>query len=282
MTFLALILALALMQAWGSGNRVQHDGWFHSLQARVAGWGLPPGIRLAVVILLPVLLAQLLLNALEPVMFGLLWIAMATLLLLYAMGRRDFHELLERYRGQCHREDFEGAYLTTLSELGWAEESDDPVSAQQVHALVQRGFLYEGFQRWFAVMFYFVLLGPAGALAYRLLHLCRHRFEAELVERCLYLADWVPVRLLAAAFSLAGDFVASRDQLLHAVIDRTLAAPQLLQSVSLAALGGDAHAPAEGQAFGEFAAAQNKEIASLLYRSAACWVVVIALLVLLV
>ena len=280
MTFLALIIALVLMQAWGSGNRVQHDAWFHSLQGTVAEWGLSPGIRLAVVVLLPVLLAQLLLNALEPLMFGLLWIALATLILLYSMGRRDFHELLERYRSQCRREDFEGAYLTTLSELGWAEESDDPVSAQQVHALVQRGFLYEGFQRWFAVMFYFVLLGPVGALAYRLLHLCRHRFEPERVEQCLYLADWIPVRLLAAAFSIAGDFVASRDQLLHAVVNRTMAAPQLLQSVSLPALGSDKQAPAEGEPFGEFAAMQNREMASLLYRSAACWVAVIALLVL--
>ena len=160
MTFLAMIIALVLVQAWGSGNRVQHDDWFHSLQARVASWGVLPEIRLAALVLLPALALQLLLNMLEPLLFGVLWIALATFVLLYSMGRRDFHELLERYRTQCRGEDFEGAYLTTLVELGWTAESDDPVSPSDVHALVQRGFFYEGYQRWFAVLFYFVLLGP--------------------------------------------------------------------------------------------------------------------------
>ena len=281
MTFLAMIIALVLVQVWGSGNRVQHDDWFHSLQRRVASWGLLPEIRLAALVLLPALALQLLLNILEPLLFGVLWIALATFALLYSMGRRDFHELLERYRTQCRGEDFEGAYLTTLVELGWTAESDDPVSPSEVHALVQRGFFYEGYQRWFAVLFYFVLLGPAGALAYRLLQLCRNQFEAQLVERALYLVDWIPARLLAAAFSLAGDFVASRDTLFHGVTNTSLEAPQLLQTVGQDALGAGLDVPNPDEPFGEYAAGQNLELASLLYRSAACWVALVALLVLL-
>ena len=284
MTFLAMIIALVLVQVWGSGGRVQHDDWFRRWQSRIGGWGVAPVVKLAAVVLLPVVLAEIVLDAVQPALFGLLWIALAVVLLLYSFGRRDFHELMARYRGQCQSGDFEGAYLTTLAELGWASEKDDPVSPQEVHALVQRGFFYEGYQRWFSVLFYFLLLGPGGALAYRLLQLCRHNFEAALTERCLFLMDWVPARILAAVFALTGDFVGSRDKLLDAALDVSAEASQLLYEVGTAALG---DTPGQGQidsgdsGLGESAARQNRETGSLLARSAAGWVAVISLAVVL-
>jgi AmpE protein len=280
MTFLAIIIALVLVQVWGSGNRVHHDDWFRRWQTRIAGWSVHPVVKLALVVLVPVALAQMILGVLQPLLFGVLWMAMAVFLLLYSFGRRDFHELMERYRGQCHSADFEGAYLTTLSELGWTTQDDNPVSPQEVHALVQRGFIYEGYQRWFAVLFYFVLLGPAGALAYRLLQMCRHDDEAALVERCLFLVDWVPARLLAAAFALTGDFVGSYHKLLDGLLDTALAAVQLLDVVGTAALG-DSSPAADAAEFAQQAALQNKETGSLLARSAACWVAIISVAVLL-
>jgi AmpE protein len=279
MAFLAIIIALVLVQVWGSGSRVHHDDWFRRWQTRIAGWSVHPAVKLALVVLVPVALAQMILGVLQPLLFGLLWMAMAVLVLLYSFGRRDFHELMERYRGQCSSADFEGAYLTTLSELGWTTQDDNPVSPQEVHALVQRGFIYEGYQRWFAVLFYFVLLGPAGALAYRLLQLCRHDYEAALVERCLFLLDWVPARLLAAAFALTGDFVGSYHKLLDSLLDTALEAVQLLDVVGTAALG-DAPLAADAAEFSQQAALQNKEIGNLLARSAACWVAIISVAVL--
>ena len=281
MIFLAIIIALVLVQAWGSGSRVHRDDWFLGWQSRVANWRVGPQIKLALVILLPVGLVQIILGVLEPVLFGLLWIATAVVLLLYSFSRRDFHELMGRYRDQCRSADFEGAYLSTLPELGWATSQDDPVSPREVHALVQRGFIYEGYQSWFAVLFYFVLLGPAGALAYRLLQLCRHDFEAEIAERWILLADWIPARLLAAAFTLTGDFVGSRDKLLDGLLDASAETSQLLYAVGSAALGKMPTEFPDDLAFGQEAAAENKETGSLLFRSAAAWVAVISVAVLL-
>jgi len=281
MTFLAIIIALVLMQAWGSGSRVHRDDWFSGWQSTVANWRVGPQIKLALVVLLPVALVQIVLHALAPVLFGLLWIAMAVVLLLYSFGRRDFHELMERYRDQCRSADFEGAYLSTLPELGWATSQDEPVSPQEVHTLVQRCFIYEGYQRWFAVLFYFVLLGPAGALAYRLLQLCRHDFEVQYTERWIFLADWIPSRLLATAFSLTGDFVGSRDKLLDGLLDASARINQLLYAVGTAALGNVPTESEDDLVFGQEAAAENKETSSLLSRSAAAWVAVISAVVLL-
>ncbi|MEH6636405.1 MAG: regulatory signaling modulator protein AmpE [Halioglobus sp.] len=281
MSFLAIIVALVLVQIWGSGSRVQHDKWFRGWQQRVGSWGVGPPVKLALVILLPAVLVQIILNIVQPALFGLLWIAMAAALLLYSFGRRDFHNLLEHYRQQCRSGDFEGAYLGTLSELGWITVRDDPVSPQEVHAMVQRGFLYEGYQRWFAVLFYFLLLGPAGALAYRLLQMCQHDFETEFAKRCIFVIDWVPARLVAAAFALTGNFVGSRDELLGGLLDTSVDASELLYTVGTAALGSVSEDSLDELAFGRAAAEENQEIGSLLSRSAVAWVGVIAIAVVL-
>jgi AmpE protein len=282
MSFLAIIVALLLVQAWGSGTRVHRDNWFYNWQSRVGAWGVSGGLKLALLVLPPVLATSLLLDALEPVLFGLLWIVLAAGLLLYAFGRGDFHVLMQRYRSHCHSGDFEAAYLSAGAEFGWEPGVNDPESAQEVHALIQRELLYEGYQRWFAVLFYFVLLGPAGALAYRLLQLCRESVEPQVARRWVSLADWVPARLLAATFAVTGDFVGSRDALLGVFQRASLGARELLYKVAIVALGIEpCGATDDPSAFGELASAQNREFGSLLARSAVCWVVIISLLVLL-
>jgi AmpE protein len=280
MNFLALIITLLLQQFGGVHERVQRDDWFRRWQIRVSGWNIGGEGRLLMALLPALVLAQLLLDLLQPMLFGLLWIVLAVVLLLYSLGRADFEQLMARYRSQCHAGDFEGAYLDTLSDLGVIGAVDNLQSPQEVHARVQRGFFYEGYQRWFPVLFYFVVFGPVGALGYRLLQLCRQRFEAALVERCLVIADWVPARLLAATFALTGNFVRSKEVLFNALGDLSAAPEQLLYAVGTAALDAPGQADSPEQSFGELAARQNEETGRLLSRSAICWVALIALIVL--
>jgi AmpE protein len=282
MTFLAIIIAVLLLQAWGTAERVQFDGWFDGWQARVAGWKLTGGVGLAVLVALPALLVLLLLNLMEPVLFGLLWVPLAALLLLYAFGRGDFQAAMGRYRGHAYSGDFEAAYLAACEEFSWGDSADVPATPLDVHAMIQRAYLYEGLQRWFTVLFYFVLAGPAGAIAYRLLQMSRSSFEPGLAGRWLFVLDWLPARLLAATFTLAGDFIASRDSLLAGLRNTAEDAGVLLYTVGAAALGPDsALSPGEDAVIGPAAAAQNREFNALLSRSAACWIVVLSLLVLL-
>ena len=282
MTFLAIIIAVLLLQAWGSGAPVQRDDWFFGWKSRVARWQFADGIKLALLILLPVLLAHYILDGIRPILFGLGWLALAVIMLLYSFGRGDFQALMARYRGQVVSGDFEGAYLVARSQSRLEGMVDDPGSAQEAHALIQKALLYEGYQRWFAVLFYFVLLGPAGALAYRLLQLCLPDFSPQLVRRCLFLVDWVPVRLLAAAFCLTGHFVSTRDSLFAALGNSSAGAGELLYQVGLAAVDEVPLDPQAGaEELGQRAAGQNRELAGLLSRSAVGWVLVLSLLVLL-
>ncbi len=282
MVFLAVMIALVLLQVWGSGGPVQNDEWLYRWQKKVAGWSLAGGVKLLVLVAAPVILVLLLLHLTEQFLFGLPWIALAAALLLYAFGRGDFQAQMEHYRTQVRSGDFQGAALRAVADLDLDPGAVSDVSSpREMHQIMQRYFLYSGYQHWFAVLFYFVLLGPAGALAYRLLQLSRHTFEPVQVERALAVADWLPARLLAATFSLAGDFVRSRDRLLQALGDSRADVTELLYSVAEAALGGDVALPADEAVLGAAAAAQNGELGALLSRSAICWIAVFAVVVVL-
>tara|TARA_R110000823_G_scaffold91174_5_gene201155 strand:+ start:2549 stop:3391 length:843 start_codon:yes stop_codon:yes gene_type:complete len=278
MSFLSLVLGLVLLQVWGSGGPVQRDGVFFRWQSRVSSWGLSGALGLALVVLVPSLLASWLLDVVDNVLFGLVWIALATGLLLYSFGRRDFDELVARYRHALSVGDLEGAWRALSRELQCGFDPA-PDSSTAVHSRLLQGFFYEACQRWFAVVLYFLLLGPAGALAYRLLQLCRYQFESSLVERCLFFADWLPSRLLASTFTLTGNFVRCREVLVDALRDVSLPADELLTRVGVAALADDSAVRSEAEP-GPAASAQIASMRSLLSRSAASWVALIALLVL--
>lgn len=284
MIFLALIIGLFLWHIWGADNPLQRDDWFETWQARVNTLAVLPAFKLALSVLLPAVVAYLVLQALDPLLFGVFWIAAAVVLLLYSFGRGDIQAQLQRYQIQCRNGDFEAAYLAITSEQGWADAADEVPNSAAVHALVQRGFLYEGYQRWFAVLFYFLLLGPVGALAYRLLQLACKGEGAALARYCLNIVDWVPARLLATAFTLTGDFVHSCDELWLTVNEAGMKPRKALYIVAEAAAGDSVAAPDvnDSYAFGGWAAQQSEEFSGLLRRSAMTWIVIVSLSVVMI
>ncbi len=277
MTFLAMIIAVVLLQVWGSASRVHHDEWFARLRSQVTELGMSAEINALISLAVPVLAALFVLSVFEPILMGLGWIATAILLLLYAFGRGDFGLLMDRYRGYCQSGDLEAAYLYVSSELQLVPAAEPLQSVAQEQIQMRRELLYEGYQRWFAVLFYFVLLGPAGALAYRLTQLYGRSTNMKAIERLLFYVDWVPVRLLTIAFSITGDFVASKDALIASLQNTQDEAGYVLYEVGSAALG---LGPVGKEAVeGGVEAAQIKALGSLLSRSAATWVALISLVV---
>ena len=239
----------------------------------MAGFGLLPSVSLALLVLLPSLFAAWLLNQVEPLLFGLFWIAGAVLLLLYAFGWFDYHTALERYADHCDRDDLEGAWLSARDAMALGEGGEQPETPAQMHAIVLAGLLFEGYQRWFPVVFWFLLLGPAGAFAYRLIALATQGEYASSVTRLRFLADFLPARALALTFALTGDFVRCRQALQSAVPDTGLSASQVLMTVGHGAIG--ASPVTDGQA--PLAAWETRETGALLKRSAGTWLLVISL-----
>ncbi len=277
MNFLAMIIAVALDRYSAAGVPIRVDDWFVRVQNTVRGFG-PTGLAAAIIaVLLPMFVVHVMLVALVPLLFGLVWIVAGVFILLYSLGRTDVEDLQARYRDHCRRDDLEGAWLEVAPELGCLEQPPEEVqSAEQVHTRLQQAFLYESLKSWFGVLFYYLLLGPAGALGYRLCHLLGN-IDAR--ETILFYVDWLPVRGMAATFSLVGHLTASADEFWVGFSTPDMPAQEVLYSVAMAATDEDQRVDEEFT--GERAASQNSALDALQWRAGVCWIVVISLLVIL-
>ncbi|AYC34293.1 hypothetical protein D3880_18815 [Pseudomonas cavernae] len=273
MSFLVLLLVLWVEKFSAWRRRVQHDGpWLRELARVEANPGLAalPWLSLALLVLLPLALLTALLLTLQPLAHGWLALPVHLLVLIYSLGRGDLLAALGPFRDAWRRGDSQAAYHVA--------ERDLALEAEESSALLLRvqGYLvWQAYQSFFAVIFWYALLGPVAALAYRLLALTgEHAQLPALRERALQLRhafDWVPVRVLAASFALVGNFVAVSRVLLHELLSWEVSAAQLMVKVGRAA--GDL----PELVLGEAGVASLDELWQLLVRAAVLWYAALAL-----
>jgi len=237
MSFLVLLLALWIEKFSALRHRVQRDGgWIRELNkletsARLAK---QPWLVLTILVLFPVALLALLLVVLEPVAYGLLALPVHLLVVIYSLGRGDLLGGLGPFRDAWRREDLQAAAHVAKRDLNICADS-----GEQLLESVQGHLLWQAYQSFFAVIFWYFVLGPVAALAYRLLALAQeHGQNPALVERAAQLRhafDWLPVHLLAASLALVGNFVAVSRVMLHELLNWNISAAQLINRVGLAA-----------------------------------------------
>ncbi|MEA1030576.1 regulatory signaling modulator protein AmpE [Pseudomonas sp. N-137] len=237
MSFLVLLLAIWIEKFSALRHRVQRDGgWLRELNKLETNphWVNRPWLVLVVLVLLPVALLALLLWVLEPVAYGLLALPVHLLVVIYSLGRGDLLADLGPFRDAWRREDLQAADHVAKRDLNI--EAD---SGEQLLERVQGHLLWQAYQSFFAVIFWYFLLGPVAALSYRLLALAaEHSQNPGVAERATQLRhafDWVPVRLLTASFALVGNFVAVSRVMLHELLNWNISAADLIGKVGLVA-----------------------------------------------
>ena len=237
MSFLVLLLALWIEKFSALRHRVQRDGgWIRELNKLEASERLAkqPWLVLMILVVFPLALLALLLVVLEPVAYGLLALPVHLLVVIYSLGRGDLLGGLGPFRDAWRREDLQAAAHVAKRDLNICADS-----GEQLLDRVQGHLLWEAYQSFFAVIFWYFLLGPVAALAYRLLALAEeHGKTPALVERAAHMRhafDWVPVRLLAASLALVGNFVAVSRVMLHELLNWNISAAHLINRVGLAA-----------------------------------------------
>lgn len=268
MTFLVILVGLLFVRLGGSLRTLHHDGWYSAwyrqLQRRLGTKTMTPAILLS--ILLPVLLVALLASRLN----GFWYFLLAILVFLYSLGRSNLREQVETYRNQLRRDNLQAAFHAQqqFNLGGMGSTADD---WQELHAQGIAAISYRYFERFFAVIFWFALAGPAGALLYRLVQLrvdLRLESGDTLAERSLWLLEWVPVRLYGLILPLVGDFVGAFRPWLDTLFAVRLTSAELLGLYSVGAMSlGDNADKAE-----EIYALQR-----LIYRSLVAVLVLLAL-----
>ncbi len=221
MSVLALLLALALERGL---TRLFHlrelrwlDGWFDAAGRLAAR--LPPGLAplaAGAALLLPVLPVAAVDHLLGSHLFGLLQFGFAVLVLLLSFGPRDLRDEVDDYVAALERGEQREAARRATELL----ESDAVGRGSGARVALEEAIFVQANNRIFGVMFWFMLLGPAGAWLFRVSDLMRRRTVFESVRRpdatiaraahaatlVHGLLAWVPARLAALGYALAGSF----------------------------------------------------------------------------
>src|SRR6201989_2065097 len=200
-----LAVLIALVIVWGVPRlaRWRDDSWFRHWVNRLgdtSGAG-----RVAVVLLVPAVACAILAGILHSLpFFELGWLAFAILVLVYSLGPREIEtdiDAILRAPDSLRRDEAVAALRHDDAPLGWFA----PV-------LVEAAF-YGALRRRFGVLFWFFLLGPTGALGYRLGQILA-RGTALVLDDATRLAarrvtdalDWIPAHLMVFAMALVSDF----------------------------------------------------------------------------
>jgi AmpE protein len=278
MSFLVLLLAVWIEKFSALRRRIQRDGpWLNQLSRLESNprSAKRPWWILMVTVVLPLVVLALILVIVGSVAYGWLALPIHLLVLIYSLGRGDVKATLGSFRDACRRGDQEAAVLVAERDLGvQAENEEQLLGGAQTYLLWQ---IYQGF---FAVIFWYFVLGPVAALAYRLLALASEHGKtpavAERATQARHAFDWVPVRLLAASFALVGNFVAVSRVMLSELLNWNISASRLISKVGCVA--GEVPAPVVG-----VEGVNSLDVLwELLIRSAIVWYVGFALITLFV
>jgi len=202
---LTALIALGLLHMLPRLARWRRDGWFRRWVAQLADTSGPARVALA---LLPALLACLLLSWLfeHPPLGDLLALLFSLAVLLYCLGPREFESDLEAILKAPDDISREAAAQSLVD--------DDGVVLWTAPALGE-AVAYAALRRRFAVLLWFFLLGPFGALLYRLAQTLAREpsllLDASTRTAARYLAnafDWLPAQLLTFTLAVVGHWEA--------------------------------------------------------------------------
>lgn len=310
MKLIALFIALALERLATHLFHLRELRWLDSLfdlglrlaQRHDAIPKLAGVVATILLVASPVILLRI---ALGDVLLGLPYLALSVLVLFFSLGPQDIGEEVDRWCAALAREDTEAARNTARALI------EHPVGDEELfggHA-VEEAVCVQANNRMFAVLFWFVLLGPVGAWVFRVADLLRRRavFQAERLEaetasaaaedplrrdqtaaaaardateQVHALLAWLPARLTALGYALTGSFDSARHAWSTLGIERLSirrASERLLGRVGLAAM---ALAPIAGEGARERQIRAARAAKKLVFRTLVFWLVAIAALTL--
>jgi AmpE protein len=254
---------------------------------RVANWpALIPVALIALLLVLPVFAIML---SLGDALLGFPYLLLGIVVLFFSLGPQDIGEDVDEYCRAVEEGDEERIQQTAKAIIENEVPSED---LERIHK-VEEAVCVQANNRLFAVVFWFVLLGPLGAWGYRVTDLIRRRAvfaagrddetdgTAERLRRAAtelhsWLA-WIPARLTAIGYATAGHFDAAIGAW-RAPSEQTSDSPaqyneQLLARVGVAALSLHDESDEELTARGVRGARAANQ---LVFRLLLIWAVVIA------
>ena len=209
MALLSIIIGLLFDRAFRHLHDLRDLSWFeyytHAVTRLVrTSNGLVQAIA---VLLIPVLTIATIQYILSDLLLGMLYMLFGILVFAYCLGPACLSSDIEYYLDARRLGDEDEAlhYAGVLTERAASTAPD-----QQTND-VTRAILYVANERIFAVIFWFVIIGPVGAVLYRLTtNLSKQEGLSDSLTAVAILFQavltWFPARMLAAGYALTGHF----------------------------------------------------------------------------
>lgn len=215
MTFLAVIIALFIDRALWDGSEQRGFAWFDRYCRRATGttagqWLCSRPLGATLILTPPLLLVAWLQYSLLDGLGDFFEFIFAVAVLLFSLGPRDLGRDVETFlhaRDADRQDDAD----TCAAQLCLGDiSSDEPARS----LAIARAVVVAASHRLIGPLFWFVVFGATGALAYRLIRLHNERFEAQQCpaemrtasRQLLAIADWAPARISAIGYAVAGSF----------------------------------------------------------------------------
>lgn len=278
MSFLVLIILIAVEKLSNGRHHIQKDSfWLHQLRnsendIQQSGSSSVAIFKLA---FLPVIIAAIVIFFLHNIFHGIFLFFIDLAIMLYALGRGDLLQRFGSFRDAWRRGDTEGLKIAAVRDLDLSETDTENPELLLEHA--QNKLLWQSYEGFFAVIFWFMLLGPLVPLFYRLIamveELTIHATLQQKAATIRYYLDWLPSRILIYSFCLVGQFTACFEILVKELFNKKLSAREIINKAGVAAI------QSRDLSIGEEQSSSLDILWSLLIRSAVLWYVIYAIFI---
>lgn len=212
-----LVIVICLLSERFLSHAIAHNRfhWFANYGNNIEQWMLKtkalssPWAMLATVMIPLLLVVFLVLHFLDGVFFGFVGLVLNVVIFYYCLGPVNPFYPVRKH------------------------EESEPVTEASIS-----DYLIGVNGQVFAVVFWFIVLGPIGALLYRLTRLCIDRPAVS--EEALHfteLLDWLPVRMTALLYLLVGNFQSGLGEYSHLFFESPTKNQAFLSTCGLQALG---------------------------------------------
>jgi membrane protein required for beta-lactamase induction len=195
-------------------SELRDNRWFSAYNQWLERHQLPKRMRHGVIgvllLMLPPLLALWVAQYLfEDALFGLLWLAASVAILLYCLGPNDLDTCVNRYIEAVDSDEDNEIRASAITLIKDEPPTSEPARSQAV----AEGILFQANQNLFSVLFWFILLGPIGAMTYRIATWLPTMEQAKRdtdfllnSKQLVMILDWIPARITAFCYAIAGSF----------------------------------------------------------------------------
>lgn len=229
MKFLSVFILVTFYRNWMGDHPLKEQIpatlWFSTVSRRVTSLNL----NFLVSVVLPSVVLFLISMELQAWFLGLFWLALSVLVLVYCVDLMDTDTAF-------------GDQLIWLRNLQDEDSKHDMEQLQVNQANFSEDITYFVFQNMVPALFWFLLLGPAGALFYSLSRgyleqFEQHQQDSKLVDPILFWMEWIPARVSILIFALLGEFNRTWEVFVDSILETDVAANVSLSKAADSAIG---------------------------------------------